>query len=144
MCLIIEKEAKLQIAQEDLIVYKEVIRMANACLAIFYNKKYILGELYQTEIEESDPYKWRPYNHEESSAYFGAGYANAVDEFSCKETLDKFNVKSFSEGFHSSEQNNISTSETIVECTIPKGSEYYINKIGLIVSNQIIINKFIS
>lgn len=59
---------------------------------------------------------------------------------------EKNNICFIDEGFHSYTNSRILSfvediiSGCIVECTIPKGAEYYVNNYGEAVSNQIIIH----
>lgn len=135
MCLITNQQEP-KIAQEDITVYKNLFKIGNVFQSIFNKFEWKLGELYRTKIEESPD--WCSYDDTDNN-YLNANY-NGWTRRSHEE------LKCFGSGFHSAKKGRLRTygSEILVECTIPKGSEYYEDFTGLYVSNQIIINKVVS
>lgn len=151
MCLITtQKEPK--IAEHDLISYK--LLQEDLRPILFYitkdNKgffKYVLGELNKTEIKVGGIYDWQ---------CFGDVDLDWVERFTQGQSWSQHpDLINFTEGFHSSftkepfngvtiDRVGTSPKWLMFECTIPKGSEYYENPVGLVVSNQIIINKQIN
>ena len=133
MCLITTQQEPL-IAQEDMIVYK----MMNKNLqSIYMEFNYNLNELYQTDIrEEDDRFYCFDIIHRK---YILENFPDWNSDFLPK------GLKCFSHGFHSvnSQERIEHFYGSVFECTIPKGSEYYTEPTGTIVSNQIIINKLI-
>lgn len=138
MCLITtQREPK--VATEDMVVYKALVkRDETTASSVYQSHKYTLGQLYTTEIGESDEWcaadyadsnwlttnypDWHKGKRKEELICIGAGYHAGVQQERIEESF----------------------TEPIYECTIPKGSEYYLDATGLIVSNQIIINKKIT
>lgn len=131
MCLITEQQ-KPHIAQEDIIVYK-ILKKTLVSMYQFF--QYKLGKLYHCEIKETN-------------------IATCFDDRDQKILEKKYpnwddiipELKYFDEGFHSAISKNrlksyVDDYHNIFKCTIPKGSEYYTEPSGLVVSNQIIINK---
>jgi len=128
MCLITPfKEPK--VAEEDMTVYK--ILTDNQHSSFYSPFYYNLGELYETKMEESEEWLY-------------------ADETAQKSTRRPYNdLICIGKGFHSC--NTIERAEElkegliqkrhVFECTIPKGSMYYEDTSGLLVSNQIIVNK---
>lgn len=137
MCLITNKKPK--IAEEDIVCYKIVHKDLKSEIQKF---QYEFDTLYSTEIKTTlDIDKIRPYSSVDSK-YLDDHYADYIDEcFSGKLTA-------YSEGFHSSSKvdilQNRSSSIVLVECIIPKGSQYVEDFVGYIVSNQIIIKKVLN
>lgn len=140
MCLI-TRQKKAKIAKEDITCYKLVNSTSSTkkVCADNYDFEYTLGKLYQTEMVVNnipqcyaddlvaEYYKFKPY------------------------TMDRVtkNLIHVHEGFHSAisiqrfkdADYYICFNRICVECTIPKGSKYYKDGTGLLVSNKIIINK---
>lgn len=142
MCLIIGKEDKPLIAEEDVIAYKILCPNGDnhADSAYWYRNgrfMYELGKLYQTTIEET----------KENRCF------DDLDSETIKKTYgdDWKDTKALGQGFHGAlklertqetlEDGLWSNNKTIYQVTIPKGAEYYVNCSGLFVSNKIIINK---
>lgn len=122
-----------------MIVYKALITSSKTTAnSIYESHKYTLGKLYQTQIEETNYWccadnvdsKWLDNNYPEWHR------GKRTEELIC-----------IGPGYHACttiERTEKLASDPIYECTIPKGSEYYLDATGLIVSNQIIINKKIT
>lgn len=108
-------EAIKKIAKNNFTVYKLVkFDTFDTCKSLVYNYVYTFKKLHKLE------------------------YSIIVKE--------KNNICFIDEGFHSYTNLRILSfvediiSGCIVECTIPKGAEYYVNNYGEAVSNQIIIH----
>jgi hypothetical protein len=164
MCLITAQKEAL-IAEQDITVYKllkvkELERHDGSVtieyLAPYWDSHYNLGTLYKTTIKEilEDNYCDKCAFDESDRLVLDSlfkdsdGRANwSPPCYSGKEPAD---AKYFGAGYHACTTMERLTGpdyygETkIFECTIPAGSEYYLNPSGLIISNQIIINKQIN
>ncbi len=133
MCLITEQK-KAKIARRDMTVYKEMIPVSDDIAKSPYQyHSYILGELYTTKIEQGKD--WTCYGPRDErwldNNYPMWNLGKQADKLICIER-----------GYHACmTQDRVpeGSRECIYKCTIPKGSEYYTDKTGLIVSNQIII-----
>jgi len=134
--MLIELNAKPIEATEDLEVFKAIVvayfEPKNHCSSIYKDFSYVFDKLYKTEMKESD-----------DGAYFDYTDRIAYELINPK-------TKFITSGFHSTStkqrlNDHIRYSfQKIVKCIIPKGSMYYINKTGCIVSNQIIVtNKLV-
>jgi len=161
MCLVTAQKEAL-IVEQDITVYKllnvyESLR-PNGSLRIdyrapYWDLHYNLGELYTTTIQEI------PEDHYGDKCAFDESDRLVLDSlfkdsdgranwnpswYTGKEPAD---AKYFGQGYHACIAMARLTgpdyygSSKIFECTIPAGSEYYVNPSGLIISNQIIINK---
>ena len=157
MCLITaQKEA--MIAQEDITVYKLFNTDKNEkgekiYYSPFWFTYYQLNELYTTTIKDV------PEEDFHDKCAFDSPDQKKLDE-TFRDQYDRPNwnpiwytgeeradIRYIGEGFHSinTKERAISTindsyiHRVILECTIPAGSEYYLNPSGLIVSNQIIV-----
>lgn len=134
MCLITEQQEPL-IAQEDMIVFKALRRYLRSMYEGF---KYEIGKLYSTNIKEEKD----------------QSLICCFDCIDCTFLSEKYEgwdydlpevLKCFSEGFHSvlfiERLDKYVPSYSIYECIIPKGSEYYTEPTGTVISNKIIITK---
>lgn len=130
MCLVTPNKEK-KIAEEDMIVYK----ILNEDLSPFYweGEAYEIGKLNEIEIQETSDFT----DFDEISIRYNKGYKR--DE-----------LVSFGQGFHSAKSidriRDIRKAYSIpvpvlFTCIIPKGSEYYEDNSGLLVSNKIIIKE---
>lgn len=133
MCLITtQKTAK--IAEEDIVVYKGLMQLSETeCKSIYQWWVYTLGQLYKTEIQEDD--EWCAYDSKATTFLNSQfrGWSNGEQEHV---------LKCIGPGYHACiTLDRLPNDNNIYQCTIPKGSEYYVDATGLIVSNQIIINK---
>lgn len=137
MCLITDQQEVL-IAQEDITVYKCLREINDNLWAPYNDFRYDLNKLYETIIRESD--EWCGFD-----SFDNRMIQNKYPDFEPAEEHKK--LKSFGSGFHSALSKGrlleswMTNDEYIFECTIPKGSKYYIGISDLVVSNQIIINK---
>jgi hypothetical protein len=131
MCMLIEANAKPIKAIADIEVCKVVHMAIDFCSSIYQNFYYSTNKLYQTEMKES---------------IFGTVFDD-IDRDAYDIGID---TKFITCGFHSATTRERLKSHAtfshhrIVKCIIPKGSMYYVNLTGCVVSNQIIItNKLV-
>lgn len=154
MCLITRQE-KAKIAKKDIEVYKEVIEVykeveiyssiINSNSNIINSKvqgfQYIIGKKYSTELAPKSisglriGIDFKVQDEIVSRIYSQICYAYGHI------IITNDNIKVISKGFHSFKTKNRSHYNAI--CIIPKGSEYFEDETGLIVSNQIIIKRII-
>lgn len=130
MCLVTEQQKPIQI-RKDMAVYKVLTKELSS---IRYYFRWELGKLYKTYMVANNTSKL------------------IADDLALKAYPDFIRNKSYvhiHEGFHSfatlkrAEDWGVSSCDIIVKCTIPKGSLIYKDKTGLVVSNQIRIDKII-
>lgn len=140
MCLI-TKQKKPFIAQEDVICYKGLSFYCNMLRSPIQNFTWQLGKLYKNDLNVVNKIK-------KESIGCGCIFKYA-DNLSYKYYSKlRVNLTIITTGFHSC--NNIErlinmdySSIKVYECIIPKGSLYFEDETGLLVSNQIIIQKII-
>ena len=155
MCLITSQKKAL-IAEYDLTVYKwlNVDRYSDGSVsysAPYQKTDYILNELYTTEIADVEG-NW-------DKCAFDNIDSKALDKlYKDSEGRDNWNpswysgdepadVRYIGSGFHAcltlerAKSIEFMSNKRIFECTVPAGSEYYLNPSNLIVSNNIIIHK---
>ena len=135
MCLITTRK-KPFIAKEDMIVYKAFSRRSMSYENMFFTsihfpKTYEVGRIYNTTMKIIDS----------EMTY------DSVTVTERQELIDNGKkVYAIGPGFHAAELKSRIFSERqrfICECIIPKGSKYYIDNTGLIVSNSIIVSKLL-
>ena len=136
MCWVSHNTLNKQIASENIKVYKIVNFYSGDLISYFKGFTYEINKLYETEV---NPIKDIDCNMISKGFY----------------SYSKNNKLTFSGGLLYVCANLLETSEiyskysdndglVVVECVIPKNSEYYVNESGEIVSNQIILsNKYI-
>lgn len=134
MCLITDQK-KPKIAEEDMTVYKILLKSMGTYSTMFELFKYDLNVLYETTIKKSSD----------------ISCLDDIDEDALKKTFGQWkkNPKliAYGQGYHSAyeaERLKSLANEfdgVIMECVIPKGSKYYDNISGLVVSNQLIVVK---
>jgi len=128
MCLV-TTDATIRIAKTNMIVYK--IGAMSPKGKYFYSEmqeyRYTLGELNSCDISKP----------ENDGLYYDVISSEYYEEMPNKQYISR--------GFHSARKKERFVHSyfftDVVKCTIPKGSQYIKDKTGLIVSNQIIINK---
>jgi hypothetical protein len=128
MCLVLRKDTKISIAEEDLIVYKKIGKITDNTISS-YNRNYVyeFDKLYVTDIKEDNSRELQ-YHDITSLEYY--------------RKLDKNNLKSLGSGFHSyAYPERQEKYYTLQKCIIPTGSDYYQDETGLVISNKIIITK---
>lgn len=132
MCLITEQKVAL-IAENDIECFKKVIIIKDSITSAFYNFKWEYNKIFKTKIVV------KTIKLDSKSCFYDIASSDYYMTHFSSELL-----QSISEGFHSF-LNVRSVGEferlgaTIVNAIIPKGSEYFVDKTGLIVSNQLII-----
>lgn len=129
-----------QIATKNIKVFKVGYVINGKLISYYRSYSYDFNQLYETDI---NPIRW-PGGH-----YILNGF-HSYDRKKCKCKKDKktytWDIYTFCS---SSPYSRIiplasySDENSIVECIIPKGSEYYENEKGEIISNQIIIKNLI-
>lgn len=134
MCLI-TRQKKALIADEDITVFKILTEKNYSIYQLF---KYKLGKTYTEKIKHSKTWcclgildvVWLESNYpcgwvrEPDLICLGKGFHSIDNLESAKYVL-----------MESSEYHKI------YECTIPKGSEYYKDAVGFMISNSLIVNK---
>lgn len=122
------------IAETDIVSTKVLVLEENKLRAYYRKYYYTIGELNQIDFPLEVNYLGRinegfhSYNNE-NIKYIKTIIGIFVDNIVKKECIHLFN--------------STCDSLVVVECTIPKGSEYYENSIGEIVSDKLIINKIL-
>lgn len=148
MCLITTQQEAF-ISAEDMTVYKALHHRMKKVCAIHREFYYDIGKLYETEIKEveksyqrlaADEVDEKTLNRLDEYIGWGRGYVNRTP----------IHIRYIGQGFHSAlresrarQLGSDSYSNFIYRCTIPKGSEYFLNPSGLVVSNKLIINELI-
>lgn len=135
MCTIILKGQEPILAEEDIKVYKSCFEKENGVKSIFEEFSYEKDIVYKTDFTFG----------KKSSDFI----ASDDNEYLYKKSLNKEEVSSVMKGFHSlmtfdKERLDYYFSKYVF-CLfiIPKGSLYYINPVGNVVSNQIIFKEII-
>ncbi len=139
MSLITEQKTPL-IAEEDMVVYK---LLRSNLTSIFYNFKYVIDKFEKTKIK-TDTSKW------------WINFCSVQSKFLLEKygINDKFHEEKrlicYTNGFHSIKTIELTEivekefdngSYYIHKFIIPKGSEYYEDECGFLVSNQIILKE---
>jgi len=141
MCLITTQQEPL-VAEQDIRVYKSVTVKLRP-IFLYGNIQYEYGKLNETTIEKSN--NWCSFDDEDLTWINNHVRVENIDSPKQSKT-----IKCFGQGFHSclSKEKAFKTKQTygglVVECLIPKGSTYYTNPVGLVISDKIIILKQIS
>jgi len=133
MCTITQWK-KPRRTNRDIVCYKTGCRAEDKFVSGIRSFEYTLNELYEAPLEESfEPEDICPADYVETEYYRGF----------TEETL-----RYIASGFHAcltvrgAEQNKGIFADTRVRCVVPKGSLYYKDRTGLIVSNRMIVEKF--
>lgn len=150
MCLITEQQEPI-ILKEDLIVYKLLeVSMSGSLHSWFFSKRWELGELYEVDIEESTDHGW--HDAEVLKVYTGYKFSSMGSNSNAVTLIDEFinsigtKYKCFGPGFHSCTtieraQMTKYSKDSLFEAVIPKGSEVYFDKSGLVISNKLMIKR---
>jgi len=125
------------VATEDKVVYKAVKVFMDYISSVYHEFRWTLGKIESAEFEIK-------------AGGFG-GYADSVSMDAYEEIDDDYLI-SISRGLHTAstfqrakEVVNFEYEKcSIVECTIPKGAEYYKDQTGLLVSNQLRVDRIIN
>ena len=134
MCLITRQKTSL-IADEDIKVFKVLTKNGHA---IYQSFKYELGKIYTEKIQHSEDWsclgiidiEWLHLNYpngwrrEPDLICLGQGFHSIDTLESAKKILME-----------------IEESSNIYECTIPKGSEYYKDAVGFMISSSLVVNR---
>lgn len=135
MCLVTEHREPLT-AEEDTVVY--IILRPNL-RSIYKGFVYELGKSYKTVLDPRNIGSGNVWSADEiTSSYYG--WKSVGWKFS--------NLLAISKGFHSYQNyqraiEQLDELETLVQCTIPKGCIYYKDSTGLLLSNQLRVDKII-
>lgn len=137
MCWQKYKHTDLQrhIAETDIISTKVLVLEKNKLRAFYRKYYYAIGELNQTDFPLEMNYLGNIYEGFHSYNSENIKYVKAITGI----FVNNIVRKEFIHIFNFQECNSL----VVVECTIPKGSEYYENSIGEIVSDKLIINKIL-
>lgn len=123
---------KKRIATEDIKVFKVVDIIGGKLRSYYYSYRYDFNQPYRTYV--------KPVFYPDQPRIFNGFHS--YNPKKCKYVKDKITGE-----WHVKcgriYLDTLNCDCHIVECTIPKHSEYYENEYGEIVSNQIIINKII-
>jgi len=138
MCLV-TPDKTLYIAEKDLVCYKSMNPIDGKPNRVNSNIQwfsYEIGKLYKTSLRKDSDYC--TYDSDASVALDNAGYTD-----SHREWRQNKEITSIGQGFHSSKtKKRIQEHGGVVyRCIIPKGSKYMKDLSGLLVSNQIIIQR---
>ncbi len=139
MCLITEQKTPL-IAEEDVIVYKVLETRLRSYFKYF---QYTQNELFETQIREIEKGKTWVSTCSLDGDYLTAKY----NVFRVGDLYNNPNLICLKYGFHSCISIEVAKKISgvfIYECVIPKGSEYYKDEVGFLISNKIIIKELIS
>lgn len=135
MCLITNQKEPF-VADRDIVCYKALSESAGS---IYRDFVYILGDTYETEILPAGMgYSHYAFDEEDSKALKLYRYVNE-DRL---RKMSELGYVSFGQGFHSAKKKTrikLDYDEFLYKCIIPKGSQYYVNPSGLMVSNKIIV-----
>jgi hypothetical protein len=128
MCLITTQKEPLT-AERDMTVYKS---MQSGGLSLFQHFQYTPDKLYETKIRES----------KEWCAFDSLDTAWLDKNYPFWNHGNRAELKCLGRGFHSALKKSRlkEIKGLVVRCTIPKGSEDYLDATGLCVSNQIILH----
>ncbi len=142
MCLI-TNDKTLYTAKEDLSVLKILTQYKDYCSPIYQTFKYKYDKLYETAIVQSAD--WCSWNSADSNWLHKnwPGWTMGHDELIC--IGSGFHSFISMEQFHDSVHFYITCrarfNNRVFQCIVPKGSKFYKNELGMIVSNKIIVKK---
>tara|TARA_R110000868_G_scaffold14414_2_gene67039 strand:- start:39733 stop:40176 length:444 start_codon:yes stop_codon:yes gene_type:complete len=146
MCIIL-KRTEASIANEDIICYKLLDNYNGRLKSAFYTDHlYELNKLQPVvKIKESNDICC--FSNIDND-FLNKNYPN----WQLNGNMSQYDLMCIGRGYHSIDTLEYAEKEliisrfdktVIVECTIPQGSLYYKGPTGLLVSNQIIVNKII-
>lgn len=148
MCLVTTE--KIKVAEEDIIAYKSVTYIdEDSCISLFKYSTYTFGKTLTCPLGIKTVTKYKFVDANMFADVHGLCFADrtAMDYFDEIYTNKQITVRIVSEGFHSacSEHRLImSNYESVIECVIPKGSNYIIDGSGLLVSDSIRAVKYVT
>lgn len=111
MCLTVNKNARRRIAKKDIIVYKHIMLEDGKYLTSYMKIPIIFNKLYKSELIF------------DKKLTFGSGTYLDIG-------LHSFKLKS------DAIEQSIYWNEILVQCIIPKGSEYYIGGFDIIINTS--------
>ena len=137
MCLV-TKQRRAKIAKKDITCYK---RLHPDLRSYYQNFKYSVGVLVTRELRvEYNIKDWFPLDSHVAIVYGDPMYMKGSFMFSDRnEILRTKSANQISDGLHASLSIDRIGGVSVYEFVIPAGSEYFIDKTGLIVSNQIML-----
>lgn len=127
----------LKIADVDIKVYKVMKCVYHSLYSFYYLKHYELNKEYN--LDKNIPLKY----NSDGVGKIEEGFHSYI-EYECVEKHKSMNQPIYKIKINKfiSYSTTVPHAICIAECTIPKGSYYYINLMGEVVSNRIIINNF--
>lgn len=136
MCWQKYKHTDLQrhVTETDIVSTKVLVLEENKLRAYYRKYYYTIGELNQIDFPLETNFLGQIYKGFHSYNSKSIKYTEALEGIFVFNVGKAEFITIFSKGYNSL---------VVVECTIPKGSEYYENSIGEIVSNKLIINKIL-
>jgi hypothetical protein len=146
MCLITEQK-KAKIANEDIVCYKTMdVSSEGVLYSPYMGFNYELNKVYKERLCFS--HTGCSFDDLTDEKYKGPEYYKFyADCGDASIALKKLGLIEIGEGFHAAlTKKRLSIKKIgkkIFQCKIPKGSRYYTDATGLIVSNQIIIEKML-
>lgn len=137
MCWFGERNAVLKIAEEDINVFKIAIKSENTIISAYKGFQYKIEQLYETEINLEKGYTF---------ASIDKGFHSYSNKCRLIKGCSHFGYSAFRIMFKTRLLDSFGRHAVPycrVDCIIPKGSQYYENEYGEIVSNKIILKKVI-
>lgn len=133
MCLITEQE-ECFIAEDDIICYKVLLKDNNRFNSIYFQFKWIVDKLNKTKLTKQKQ------NFANCCFLDNESHDCYIELYSKSDLLNSIN-----EGFHAilklgrfGNMQYYPLGSVICKMSIPKGSEYFLDRSGLIVANQMI------
>ncbi len=161
MCLVTDN-IELKTANEDLVVYKVLVKEDGVIMSPFRGSVYELDRLYESEfsfvkpreVDEEDVLWWEKttlwsYCCDIDQWYFNEKYGDSNE---VTDLILSNKILVVQKGWHSCWRHNVvkllidtaTFKRYVFKCIIPKGSQYYTSAWGGLVSNQIIVKEEIS
>lgn len=139
MCLI-TKQVLPFVAEEDIVVYKELYVDGDGFRSVHEGYVYKKGKLCRKVTLRPNDGEYPCYADTISQNFY------SLINVGLNKMITQGRVSAFSRGYHSYLTVGRGLSEkwdntVMVECIIPKGTEYVLDETGLCVSSQIIINE---
>ena len=137
MCWISKTPAILKIASEDIKVFKIIEKFENNIISAYRGFEYKIGQLYETEIGLTETF---------STSSIRQGFHSYSNECRLEQGCTYLKQPAFRIMFKGTCLDSFGcykVSYCKVNCIIPKGSQYYENDMGEIVSDKIILKEII-
>lgn len=131
MCLF-KKHSTVLIADKDLLCYKVLYKDLKS---IYYSFSYELNKIYTKEWDQDfikDCNRRKNLDH--NMFHSCLSKANCIHFYGQISVLD----------YNGNTKGELSSEQILVECTIPKGTKYYLGEYDEIGSEKIIINKILN